>query len=198
MNKITAIALCLTTVTPAMGSITWDGARFIRNGLAEWYDDIGGNGVSNIYFLSDDQMLYTGNDSNSGEHWLNEEFSAPGVYDYTFLASNNLGQTGTTVYNLEINFNGQPMTLIQASTTNDYNGGLVYSDGDLQIEVTHYGFEILPIGAGGIDEVGNFDSTPDGSADIVGYLQFTVTTVPAPTGIALIGLGGLAYSRRSR
>ncbi|PCI07351.1 hypothetical protein COB72_10355 [bacterium] len=197
MKKIAAAALCLVVVSPAMGSITWDGARFIRSGLAEWYDDIGGNSVSNIYFLSEGDMLYTGNDSG-GEHWLNESFDSEGVYAYTFLASNNLGQTGTTVYDLELNFDGVEMGLIQASTTSDYTGGLIYTSGNLQIEVTHFGFDILPVGQGGVDEVSNFGSTADGAADIMGHLQFTVTSIPAPGSLALLGLGGVATCSRRR
>ncbi len=197
MKKSTAAVLCMAVVSPAMGSITWDGARFIRSGLAEWYDDIGGNNVSNIYFQSEGEMLYTGNASTGG-HWLNETFDSEGVYDYTFLASNNLGNTSITVYNLELNFDGVEMNLIQASTTSDYTGGLVYTSGDLQIEVTHYGFDILPLGQGGIDEVANLNSAPDGAADIVGHLQFTVTAVPAPSAMALLGLGGLTATRRRR
>jgi len=197
MKKIAVVALGLAAVTPAMGSITWDGARFIRSGLAEWYDDIGGNSVSNIYFLSEGNMMYTGNDSGGG-HWLNESFDSAGVYDYTFLASNNLGQTGTTVYDLEVNFDGHAMGLIQASTTSDYTGGLIYTSGNLQIEVTQYGFDILPVGQGGVDEVSNWDSTPDGAADILGHLQFTVTTVPTPGSLALLGLGGLTACSRRR
>ena len=197
-NTTMTVALVLAAATPAIGSITWDGARFIRSGLAEWYDDIGGNNVSNIYFQEDGNMLYTGNASTGG-HWLNEEFSEVGVYDYTFLASNNLGNTSITVYDLELNFDGVEMGLIQASTTSDFTGGLVYISNGLQIEVTLFSFDILPIGAGGVDEVANLNSTPDGFADIVGQLQFTVTNVPAPASVAMLGLcGGFMGTRRRR
>jgi len=197
MKIATTVLLSALASSSALGSIAWDGARFIRSGLAEWYDDIGGNNVSNIYFQEDGNMLYTGNASTGG-HWLNEEFSAPGVYDYTFLASNNLGNTGITVFDLELNFDGNVMGLIQASTTSDYTGGLTYTSGGLQIEVSLFSFDILAFGQGGIDEVGNWDSSPDGAADIVGQLQFTVTQVPAPSAIALLGLGGMISTRRRR
>lgn len=197
MKSVIAAALCLATAGQAFGSITWDGARLIRNGLAEWYDDIGGNNVSNVYFQQDGNMLYTGNASTGG-HWLNEEFTAPGIYDYTFLASNNLGNTSITTYNLELNFNGAAQSLIQATTTTDYTGGLTFISEGLQIEVTLFSFDILPVGMGGVDQVANLNSTPDGAADIVGQLQFTVTTIPSPSTLAFLGSAGLIATRRRR
>ncbi len=197
MSMKSTLIICAIASSSAMASVTWDGARFIRTGLAEWYDDIGGNGVSNVYFQEDGEMLYTGNASTGG-HWLNEGFDDTGVYEYTFLASNNLGNTGITTYDLELNFDGVEQFYIQASTTSDFTGGAFYVSDTFVVEVTHFGFDILPIGQGGVDLVGNLDSNPDGSADIVGRLEFTVTIIPAPASVAVFGVCGFACTRRRR
>ena len=196
--KMSAVVAALAACGIAEATMTWDGARFIRNGLAEWYDDIPGNNVSNIYFKKNGDFMYTGNTAVPETHWLAEDFSAPGMYEYTFLASNNLGNTGITTYNMELNFNGGPRLFIQASTTSPYMGGASYVENDIMVTVSEYSFTIVPLANGGVDEVANFNSTADGAADIQGYLKFTVSRVPAPGVASALGLATLMGVRRRR
>lgn len=190
--------------------------------IAEGWNTRGADGVSNLY-LRDTGGTFL-NSGNAAAVQPNIDLSAPGVYTFNYAGDIVGGQSGATVFGLNLFFNGNAATpAISARVTE--GGGFVANGltSALPNFGTVAGANTLSFSANNVivtltgltvqsttsttNLVQSFDNTSGGILDTVGTIQITVTpavtAAPEPGSVALLGLVGMAltgtaFARRRR
>jgi hypothetical protein len=185
------------------------------------WNALGGDGFFNLYLTSGTPAAPFLNSGNGAAASVNVALT-PGTYTFALF-----GNPGGAIANNGINlfFNGAnaspglsafaPLqsagnpnpgfsvippgrsTLTLGGAGVGSSGSLGFDDGSTTVTLTD--FQWATPAFLGLDRVSSNDNTPGGGNDFVGSISLSVTGVPEPSGLALVGLGAavlLGYARR--
>ncbi len=187
----------------------------------EFWNTVGGDNRFNLYLSAPGDpmtvgLLNTGNGASTG---INFDLG-PGTYSYQLYGENT---QGTAAYGIGLflnSDNANPAVAAFASpglgvvpaaagsvdiegVTTTSPGSLSFNDGTNLVTLTGFQWAAPSPAGGGPDRVSAQDSVSSGQPNFLGTLSLTVTAVPEPGSMALLGLGiagagAMAQRRKGR